>query len=256
MNRFFYGEIIHHGRDALGPIQVIDYRKHRVLSFDSVFEQSKIDRRKPYLPVHEYNRAMMLPVAFAEPRSVTVLGLGGGVLASALHHLLPTCDVHAIELREGVVDVAREYFSLPETAHIRVTIGDARQELAAVPEASTDLILADLYNSDRMSPAQAQRLFIKQCSRALSPRGWLAINYHRPPDENGALFRELQGQFAVLLRFKSKTNNTVLFGSKQPFAPLHPSDPHLLELEKRLPIDWAGMMAKVVRLGEWGSTER
>ena len=69
------GEIIHYTRDALGGILVVDYRKHRVMTFDSVFEQSKIDRRKPHLPVHEYSRAMLLPVAFAQPAHATVLGL-------------------------------------------------------------------------------------------------------------------------------------------------------------------------------------
>ena len=81
---FNKGEIVHHTRDALGSILVVDYRKHRVLTFNSVFEQSKIDRRYPYLPVHEYNRAMMLPAVFANPGHVTILGLGGGVMAGAL----------------------------------------------------------------------------------------------------------------------------------------------------------------------------
>ena len=97
---FNKGEIIHHTRDALGSILVVDYRKHRVLTFNSVFEQSKIDRRFPYLPVHEYNRAMMLPAVFANPRHVTILGLGGGVMAGAFHHLY-----HSIGLPQILKDL-------------------------------------------------------------------------------------------------------------------------------------------------------
>src|SRR5690606_34998140 len=103
--------------------------RHRVLTFNTIFEQSKIDRRSPWLPVHEYNRAMLLPVAFGQPRHATVLGLGGGVMASALHHLLPACQVHAVELRQAVLDVAREFFSLPDSDRLRVTISDARNAL-------------------------------------------------------------------------------------------------------------------------------
>ncbi|MCR8914134.1 methyltransferase domain-containing protein [Marinobacter panjinensis] len=242
------GEIIHYTRDALGGILVIDYRKHRVMTFDSVFEQSKIDRRKPHLPVHEYSRAMLLPVAFSQPAHVTVLGLGGGVMASALLHLLPDCQVRAVELRPSVLQVAREYFSLPHSANLTVTLGDARDAIGKAPDSSTDLILADMYNSDRMSPTQAQREFIRQCSRVLSDSGWLTINYHRTPDLNSPLFRQLRGEFAVLLLFKSKTNNTVLFASKQPFEALHTKDPALVSLEKRLPIDWRRLMARVSRL--------
>ena len=193
------GEIIHYTRDALGGILVVDYRKHRVMTFDSVFEQSKIDRRRPHLPVHEYSRAMLLPVAFAQPAHATILGLGGGVMASALLHLLPDCQVHAVELRPRVLEVAREYFSLPHSTNLIMTIGDARDALGKAPDGSSDLILADMYNSDRMSPAQAQRQFIRQCSRVLGDDGWLAINYHRTPDINGPLFHQLRAGFAVLL---------------------------------------------------------
>ena len=144
---FNKGEIIHHTRDALGSILVVDYRKHRVLTFNSVFEQSKIDRRFPYLPVHEYNRAMMLPAVFANPRHVTILGLGGGVMAGAFHHLYPECRIHAVELRQAVLDTAREFFDLPGSERLEVTIADARDALEKLPEASTDMILADLYNA-------------------------------------------------------------------------------------------------------------
>ncbi len=242
------GNIIHFARDDLGGILVIDYRKHRVMTFNSVFEQSKIARRRPYLPVHEYSRAMLLPIGFSTPAHVTILGLGGGVVANALLHLLPECQVHAVELRQTVVDVAREYFYLSESSRLTVTIEDARNAIEAMPDGHTDLILADMYSADRMSPTQVQREFIKQCSRVLSDRGWIALNYHRTPDLNGAFFRQLQGEFAVVLAFKSKTNNTVIYGSKKPFELPANTAPHLSELEDILPIDWRRLMARVIRL--------
>ncbi|HEY9118429.1 MAG TPA: methyltransferase domain-containing protein [Marinobacter sp.] len=245
---FNQGEIVHHVRDALGSILVVDYRRHRVLTFNTIFEQSKIDRRSPWLPVHEYNRAMLLPVAFGQPRHATVLGLGGGVMASALHHLLPACQVHAVELRQAVLDVAREFFSLPDSDRLRVTISDARNALEQMPDSSTDLILADLYSAERMSPAQAQRQFITQCSRALSAEGWLALNYHRTPDQASPFFRQLKIHFADVLIFRSKSNNTVIYASKRHFEALNSRDPLLAELEARLPIDWRKLMGKVTRL--------
>lgn len=245
---FNKGEIIHHCRDKLGSILVIDYRKHRVLTFNSVFEQSKIDRRYPQVPVHEYSRAMLLPAAFNTPRHVTILGLGGGVMASAFLHLFPECTVHAVELRQVVLDVAREYFGLPNSERLKVTIADARNALNDAPGASTDLILADLYSADRMSPAQAQRQFVESCSRALRPGGWLVLNYHRTPDPDGVYFRQLKKHFSVLLAFKSKTDNTVVYASKQPFEAIHPKDPAIAILEKRLPIDWSRLMGRVTRL--------
>lgn len=239
------GELVHHTRDRMGPIMVLDYRRHRVLTFDSVFEQSKIDRRRPWLPVHEYNRAMLLPVAWQRPARAVVLGVGGGTLVGALHHLLPDCHIHGVDLRGEVVQVARDFFSLPQTDRVRVTIAEARQALEDMPEGSTDLILADLYGADRMSPAQSRRHFIELCQRVLSDRGWLAVNYHRPPDPEGRLFRQLRQQFASLFSYTSKSNNTVLLASRQRVSLLPDTEPSLRDLEKTLPIAWPRMMTKV-----------
>ncbi len=239
------GRLVYETRDAMGAILVFDQRRHRVLTFDSVFEQSKIDRRKPQLPVHEYNRAMLLPLAWREPRHATVLGLGGGVLVSALHHLLPHCQIKAVELRAQVVDVAREFFQLPDSARLEITVSDARSALRKMADASTELILTDLYGADRMSPAPAQRRFFDQCERVLTDQGWLAVNYHRLPDLGGPLFEHIQRLFASVLLFKSRTNNFVLYASKQPAQPMAPEDPVLKSLQKQLPIDWAGLMAGV-----------
>lgn len=241
------GDVIYHTRDHLGAILVIDYRKYRVLSFDSVFEQSKINPARPWLPVHEYNRAMLLPLAWRIPAHAAVLGVGGGSLLGALHYVLPDCQLEAVELRPEVVRIAREYFSLPVSPRVTVTIKEARQALEAMPEGSTDLILADLYSADRMSPSQAKRHFIDLCARALSAEGWLVVNYHIPPDPQGRLFRHLRQHFATVLLYTSKTNNTVLYASRQPVPDIAPGAQMLTELEQQLPIGWSKLMKKVVR---------
>lgn len=248
MKAILSGEVTHQTEDALGRILVIDRRKHRVLSFDSIFEQSKVDRSTPHLPVHEYSRAMLLPMAFIEPEHVTVLGLGGGTLVSAVHYLLPECEIHAVELRREVVAVAREFFALPGADNVRITVADARRALPTLPPGGTDLILTDLYDAQRMSPAQAQRRFVDQCAEALSPEGWLAINYHQLPPENGPLFMELRALFGIVLLFKSKTGNSVLYASKGLFEPLARDDPRLDVLERKLPIDWRRLMGRVIQV--------
>lgn len=239
------GEVVHATRDKLGTILVIDYRKHRVMTFDSVFEQSKIERERPWLPVHEYNRAMLLPVAYYQPGSALVLGLGGGVMVSGLMRVLPGIQVQAVELRPRVLDVARSYFGLPDSDRLDVFCGDARRYVEDSRSDRYDLILTDLYQANRMSPAQSQRQFIRQCSRVLTDCGWLALNYHRMPDENGTLFREIRRQFASVLIFKSKTNNYVIYGSKQPVNIMGSDDPRLLMLEEHLPIGWRKLMGKM-----------
>src|SRR5690554_5328587 len=149
-------DIVYVTRDNYGNILVIDDRKHRILSFDSVFEQSKILRATPQVPVHEYNRAMLLPVAFTTPARVTVLGLGGGVLAHGLFTLLPEALIDVYELRRKVTEIARACCALPESDRLRIHVADARVAVDQLPPAGTDMILTDLYNADQMSPARSE----------------------------------------------------------------------------------------------------
>lgn len=239
------GDIVHVDRDQLGNILVIDDRKHRILSFDSIFEQSKIVRSAPHVPVHEYNRAMLLPIAYEEPAHITVLGLGGGVLAHGLYRLLPEARIQVYELRAKVAEIAREWFSLPDSERLNITIEDARLAIENRPEGGTDMILTDLYMADRMSPAQAQRQFIKACCRALSDTGWLVLNYHRMPETDGNLVRELKRQFPLLLVFKSKTDNWVIYGRKKALDPWSLETARLTALERRLPIGWQKLVKKL-----------
>lgn len=249
------GDIVHVANDKYGNILVIDDRKHRILSFDSVFEQSKMVRSEPHVPVHEYNRAMLLAIAFDEPAQVTVLGLGGGVLAHGLHKLLPESRIQVFELRQKVADIAREWFSLPDCERLTITVGDAHLAIDSLPAGDTDMILTDLYNADRMSPAQGQRQFIKACSQALSDTGWLVLNYHRMPEPDSNLVRELHRQFPLLLVFKSKTNNWVIYGRKQAFDPWSLDAGRLKALEERLPIGWHKLTKKLNLLGRAESSD-
>lgn len=114
---------------------------------------------------------------------------------------------------------------------------------------SADLIMADLYGADRMSPAQSRRHFIDLCHRALSGHGWLAVNYHRPPDPQGRLFRQLRQQFGSLFCYTSKTNNTVLLAARQRVPLLPATVPVLKDLERVLPIAWPKLMAGLVDKG-------
>ena len=239
------GDIVHVANDRYGNILVIDDRKHRILSFDSVFEQSKILRRAPHVPVHEYSRAMLLPIAFARPDHITVLGLGAGVVAHGIHRLLPDSQVHVVELRQKVFETARDWFSFPQHERLHVTVADVWHTLETLPVASTAMIVTDLYSADRMSPLQAQRRFIKACARALKPDGWLVLNYHRMPEPDGNLLRELKRQFPCLLTFKSKTNNWVIYGCNRAFDPWQIPDAVLKALEEQLPVGWPALMKKI-----------
>ncbi|MCP5161008.1 MAG: spermine synthase [Hahellaceae bacterium] len=207
--------VIHRTVDSHGPILVMDSRDKRVMTFDSVYEQSSMSLSEPFRLTHEYTRVMAMVLAFCEPGHITLLGLGGGSLLRSFFWLLPEVNVHAIELREKVIEVAKNYFSLPESERIVISHNDARHYLKASTPQCTDLIMADMYHASGMNTLQTQKLFVSACQRMLTDRGWLVINFHRMPDFDSRFFRWLCAGFSDIRVCTTSTGNTILFAGKQ-----------------------------------------
>lgn len=227
--------IIHRTSDEFGDILVIDRGVFRSLTFDSIYDQSSMDLRDPLNLVHEYTQAMVLALAFLKPRHITLLGLGGGSILRSVHNVFPECKINAIELRQQVHVVAAEYFGLPVSNNITITIADAERWLNSAEDNSTDVILADMFTAYCMNPFQMQKNFIQQSYRVLNKKGWIIINYHDISDLNSPFFEFLYSIFADVFIYKTAVgNNNVIFASKERVNALAQATSAVLALEKKL----------------------
>lgn len=244
---FFGAKIAYRGKDASGDVYVLDYADgHRVLSFETLYEQSRMDRRNPYFPVHEYIQAMLLVHAFVKPRAALLLGLGAGVLLRALHRLDSAMQLEAVEIRELVMAVADEYFGLPISDNVKITVADAEKRLHERETASADIIYADMYEAYDMHPLQKQVYFVEECHRVLSPSGWLVLNFHQLPNANSSQVIVLQDLFQELLLCSVADGNVIVFAGKQPLEkPLDAYRAALQPLQDKLAIDISRLYPKV-----------
>lgn len=223
---------------------VIDDGDRRILNFDSIFEQSCMQLSYPYKLAHEYTQLMLLVLAFTEPKQITLFGLGGGSLLRTLHHLLPDCCFSVVELRQIVVDAARHYFSLPEDHRVDVSVNDALQEIAQLENASSDIIFSDIYDAYQMVPEQLQMPFLTQCSRILSPQGWLVLNLHSIPEDRMAFFAGLRGLFPTII-LGTLAENIVLFLSKTQPQHANPNLERLASIEGQLQQRFARLIPRL-----------
>lgn len=228
------GQIVLSTSDHIGNILVVDYRQHRALTFDTIYEQSSYSLEKPHSVVHEYVRIMMLVLGFITPRHVTLLGLGGGSLLRSIHHHLENCQFHVVELREKVLEVATDYFEIPVDERVKYTISDAKIQLRAAPANSTDIIFSDLFDAYFMSPIQTQEKFVVECFRVLNKDGWLVINFHRLPEVHSSFFASLIEYFPKVFICPGKTSNYILFASTSPNINLTDAKEKILKMEAEL----------------------
>lgn len=109
------GELIHQTSDEFGSIEVVDtQQKIRSLHFGNKTQQSAMLLNHPFILIHKYAQAMMLPLCWTQPKKVLVLGLGSGSIVKYLYNYFQDIHIDAIELRPAVINVAREFFLLPE----------------------------------------------------------------------------------------------------------------------------------------------
>jgi len=204
--------------DEYGDIVVYDVDKWRILTFGSIFEQSRIELDDPVRLVHEYSQAMLLPLLAIDPHRVTLLGLGGGGLVHGLFHALPEAQIDIVELRQTVIDVAHSHFFLPRSERVRVHCADAKDYVGNAEVASTDLLLCDLFEANEASAIQLDKTFCRRCKLLLRPDGWLAMNYHQLPSIEHPAIKAVCKHFASVFLCMVSSGNWVVLASDSPLA--------------------------------------
>ncbi|ADO49065.1 spermidine synthase [[Enterobacter] lignolyticus] len=236
-------KVLYRTEDAWGEITVGGYRQFRILRFDDLFEQSKVNLRSPQVPVHQYTWAMLMAACWCEPSSALVLGLGGGGLVRALHAMDCAMPVDVVELRPAVIRIAREWFTLPETDAIRYFPEDAVSFLARETGRRYPLVFADLYLAWEMDPIQGIEAFLAHCRAQLCDGGWLVINYLTIPARDSKLYQALYRVFSEVLFCVTTGGNVVIYATcrgrnieelRQRVALKYNDDAHVRILIKRL----------------------
>ena len=111
------------------------------------------------------------------PKSVLMLGLAGGTAFRMLRHLLPGCQLTAVDIDEDIISLAREHMALDELK-IEIHTGDAYRWLAQ-NKRRFDVVIDDIYLAgagDVFRPAGPGAQHMPLVKRAIAPGGLLCMN--------------------------------------------------------------------------------
>jgi spermidine synthase len=140
--------------------------------------QSRMDIMHPDALQFEYTRIMMgFLLHNPKPRSIAMIGLGGGSLAKFCYRCLPQSDITVIEINPYVIAL-RDTFAVPPDDHrFTVRLADAAAFLRETDE-KFDVLLADGFDVDGLPPALCSPQFYDDCHNALNPGGMFVANLH------------------------------------------------------------------------------
>jgi spermidine synthase len=147
------------------------------------------------------------------PQSVLMLGLAGGTAYRVLRHLLPDCQLTAIDIDPEIVALARKHMDL-DALDSEVHIADAYRWLEK-NQRRFDVVFDDIYlagKTDVFRPRAWNPKLLHHLRRAMTPGGLLAVNL-----VTGAGHRTMQSLTRKILResFPCVRNLTTVEGMNE-----------------------------------------
>lgn len=209
-------------------ILVVDEGGTRMLRFDDT-RQSQMLLKNPVEGGFEYTDFFHVPMIFnPQAEDIVFVGLGGGTGPKAFLHYYPHVQVDVVEIDPLVVDVAHEFFVLPEDSRLKVTVADGRVFLRRARK-KYDVIVMDAYSTSRYGLSLPFHLttveFFKIARERMKDGGCLVYNTvevdrHTKRDRVQDLLTTMGQVFEFTYAFKAKSSlNTVLVSVKMPQKP-------------------------------------
>ena len=209
------GKELFRTHDEYGAIQVIDDGNKRYLAFSEGDEQSCMLKSEPAQLQHDYTQAMLLVLLFNQPQQTTLFGLGGGCLASCLHHHLPDIQLEVIELRAAVIQIAQRYFQLPKSERLSIINADVRDWFSREDNSKSEILFSDIYLGDGVDSQQLQPSFVDQCYAQLTDNGWLVLNCWKEHRSETFMLDTIKAYFTDVRICTTQSGNWIIFAGKK-----------------------------------------
>jgi spermidine synthase len=163
----------------LTGLRIEQQGEQRLLRFDRDGEaiQSSIDLNQPQ-QLHMVNLRYLMGILMfiPEPRSILLLGVGGGALIHFLRHQLPQAHITGVEYDVELLELAQQHLHLPSAdERLLYVIEDAR-EYTRYCQQRFDLIVSDIFSGPYSPPWLLNRDSIEALRNCLSGRGAIAYN--------------------------------------------------------------------------------
>jgi spermidine synthase len=175
-------QLIHSERSLYREVLVYEDGAERCMCFTQkcrIGRQTCMNMKAPARFVMNYTQ-MMMSALFVnpEPRSILIVGLGGGTLPTALARILPSTTIDVVEIDPAVVRVAKRFFAFTPGARTTVIEADGRVfvKRAMREQRQYDLIMLDAFDHEYIPEHLLTREFLEEVTSLLSPKGVLAAN--------------------------------------------------------------------------------
>lgn len=201
---------------------VVDDGYLRSLHFSFAFVQSAMRVSKPNSLELPYTRKMMSFLLFQpHPKSILMLGLGGGSLAKFCYQHLTETKITVIEINPHVLAFRNE-FKIPENSErFQVMLGDAAEYVASC-HSKYDVIATDAFDRCGFASSVCNREFYENLRRLLADNGLIVSNMAGLREEKMAhlkMLSDIFGERTLAVPVGRDDNHVALAFNQPDFEP-------------------------------------
>ena len=224
-------------------VEIRDTTTQRALYFDSRHLQSAMSFLHPQELILSYTRYMLLGLLInQQPKNILIIGLGSGSFVRFFHHYCPTCHIDGVDYSEHVINLAKDYFYLPEADNIKVICADGSEFIKRPNNKKYDLILVDAFDDQGMAPAIYTESFFTSVSKLLADDGSISFNLWSSDKKTfSSIKKTLANTFSGCLFLPVPDRGNVIAITTNQEIPWHKFDASLKEtkaLSTRLKLDF------------------
>jgi len=178
------GQIIHRKNSLYNSIAVYESGSVRTLQFGrrvGLVVESQVNVDDMHEHMLEYTKMTFSGLLYnAEPNSLLVLGLGGGVIPREMRHYYPDMKIDVAEIDQDILPIAAKYFGFEPDDKLKVHVGDGRvfvkRCLQREPVPQYDMIVLDAFNGDYIPFHLMTKEFLQELKGILSDDGVVVAN--------------------------------------------------------------------------------
>jgi len=187
----------------------------KALHFSIGSIQSRMDILEPLALNLEYTELMMGFLLFnAQPRTVAMIGLGGGSIAKYCYANLPRTFLRVVEINPHVIALRDDFHVPPDGDRFQVHLGDGAVFVRKPPE-QCDVLLLDGFDVDGLPGQLSSLRFYEDCFNALKPGGIMVVNLHFGNSYAKPIERIQQSFFNCFLAVPEREgSNCIVFARK------------------------------------------
>ncbi|SDE48083.1 spermidine synthase [Variovorax sp. CF079] len=188
----------------------------KALHFCISHTQSRMRLSDPYALALEYTRTMMGFLLFKpEPRSIGMIGLGGGSLAKFCYRHLSRARIQIAEINSMVIAL-REEFHIPRDDARFIVFQSDGADFVRRGSSRFDVLIVDGYDLEGLPAQLSSQSFYDDCRETLQPDGIMVVNLQYGDPETDEHLARIRRSFngSVLVVDDGEESHSIVFACK------------------------------------------